>query len=337
MRRWSELDRRVLAGRVGGALAIVATLLTVAPDLIVSEGHPRGRAIVATLVGLTMGTTVLLLPWRRLPSYSLHVLPPLGAALVTMGAAIGPDYVARGTRWLYVLVVVFVACFFTTRRAVAGHFVVVALALVASVATRSDARDLAAAMLVSVPSIGLVAVVVVGLRERLQRDQRELARAAVRDPLTMLGNRRLLDERLEYELVRHGRTNRTISLLLLDLDRFKAVNEAHGYQAGDRLLKEVAAALRDTVREQDTIVRLGGDEFIVLAPETAADDAGALARRIEGALRRLSAAGSPLRASVGIATFPLDGVTSDELLRAADIGQRRSKLRHRDAAQTLAV
>jgi diguanylate cyclase (GGDEF)-like protein len=337
MRRWRELDRAVLAGRVGGALAIASSLLTVAPALIVSHGRPTATALAAILLGLTIGVAVLLLPWQRLPSYSLHVLPPLGAALVTMGAAIGPDGVARGTRWLYILVIVFAACFFHTRRAVAGHFVVVAIAVVVSVATGSETRDAAAAMLISVPTIGLVAAVVVGLRERLQRDQRQLARAAVRDPLTMLGNRRLLDERIEYELLRHARTDRSIALLLLDLDRFKAVNETLGYHAGDLLLKQVAAALRDTVRQQDTIVRLGGDEFIVLAPETSFDDAQTLACRIEDALAQLSAAGSPLRASIGIATFPVDGATSDDLLRAADAGQHKSKLIHRDAAPMLTV
>ena len=94
---------------------------------------------------------------------------------------------------------------------------------------------------------------------------------AGRDPLTDVGNYRLLHERLHYELHRHQRVNGQLAVLLIDLDRFKQVNERLGHAAGDDVLRRVALTLRGAVRQQDTVARQGGDEFAVLAPDTDAD------------------------------------------------------------------
>ena len=97
-------------------------------------------------------------------------------------------------------------------------------------------------------------------------------------------------------------------MLVLDLDGFKAVNDRVGHLAGDRLLQEVADALEQTVREQDTVARQGGDEFAVLAPETGGDAAAVLGRRIESALEGVGAGHPAVAASVGWAVYPEDGV-----------------------------
>jgi diguanylate cyclase (GGDEF)-like protein len=156
------------------------------------------------------------------------------------------------------------------------------------------------------------------LRARLERERDAMRRFALRDPLTGLGNRRMLDERLRYEIARHARHEQRFTVLVLDLDGFKAVNDRFGHEAGDEVLREVAAALREAVRGQDTVVRLGGDEFCVLAPETDTAGAAHLEERVHEALAEVSSGVVGMRASVGAAIFPLDGEGPERLLAVAD-------------------
>ena len=153
----------------------------------------------------------------------------------------------------------------------------------------------------ALPILLVAAGVVVHLRERLTAAVNALAEEARRDPLTGLWNRRLFEGRLEYEVRRHRRNGLPLSVIALDLDGFKEVNDTLGHPAGDELLRQVAAVLSETVRDQDTVARQGGDEFCVIAPETDADEGAALAGRIKDGLRRLVANGLPLCASVGVA------------------------------------
>lgn len=104
------------------------------------------------------------------------------------------------------------------------------------------------------------------------------------DPLTGLGNRRALDETLQRELARHIRYQRTLTLVVVDLDGFKAVNDTHGHAAGDRILTTVGRRLGE-IRGADAAFRLGGDEFAVLLPETRADAGELVARRIQRQIR----------------------------------------------------
>ncbi len=116
--------------------------------------------------------------------------------------------------------------------------------------------------------------------------QLRLAEGALQDPLTGLYNRRHLDERLASELAAADRHGRALSLLMIDIDHFKAVNDAHGHLAGDEALKMVAFVLRGAVRKEDVLARYGGEEFVVIARETALEGARALAERIRRAVER---------------------------------------------------
>src|SRR3712207_431096 len=136
------------------------------------------------------------------------------------------------------------------------------------------------ALLLAVP-VGVAAGM---FRLRLDAREQGLKVLSQLDALTGLGNRRLLQERLSYEIVRHTRHRRRFSLLALDLDGFKSVNDRFGHLAGDEILREIARALERTVRDQDTVVRLGGDEFCVLAPESGWEDAERLAERLRFAV-----------------------------------------------------
>jgi diguanylate cyclase (GGDEF)-like protein/PAS domain S-box-containing protein len=167
----------------------------------------------------------------------------------------------------------------------------------------------------------------------------QLAEAAAHDPLTGLCNRRRLLELLEREHARAERYDTDLSVLMVDLDRFKVVNDAHGHEPGDRVLIEVAAALPPGVRAGDLVARIGGDEFAVLLPNAGAAAALAIAERL---CRHVGGRGygpggaHRLTASVGVATSP-DPTTSQrplplELLRRADLAQLEAKRRGGDRA-----
>jgi diguanylate cyclase (GGDEF)-like protein len=158
----------------------------------------------------------------------------------------------------------------------------------------------------------------------------EWRRRSEHDPLTGVGNYRKLHERLHAATAADPTR---FALLTLDVDRFKEINEVHGHLEGDRLLQEVGRVLVENVRGTDVVARQGGDEFSVLLPEADVDGATMLARRIEDALAAIEAADhAPVRASIGVAVFPRDGATPDDLLEKADLDLRITKARRRAAA-----
>ena len=152
---------------------------------------------------------------------------------------------------------------------------------------------------------------------------------AVTDPLTGLYNRRLFGEGFEKELNRARRYGLPLGLVMLDLHRFKEVNDKHGHPGGDEVLRAAATTLKKALRTSDSAFRIGGDEFAVLLPQTDADEALALSRRIETVFAETLQA-LPLSVTVsmdhGVATFPLDGEQADELIRVAD--ERLYRLKH---------
>jgi diguanylate cyclase (GGDEF)-like protein len=162
---------------------------------------------------------------------------------------------------------------------------------------------------------------------RLYEEARNLAD---RDPLTGFYNHRFLHERLGEEVVRTQRGRRAMSVLMLDLDDFKLVNDTFGHLFGDRLLTWTAELIRSTLRASDVPARYGGDEFAIILLETDVDEATRAAERILEAFRDKSYVGEqrgpvPIGASIGVATFPADGRTATELIAAADKALYRVK------------
>ena len=152
---------------------------------------------------------------------------------------------------------------------------------------------------------------------------------AYHDPLTGLANRRLFCDRLDTALRQAQRSNRPLAVLMLDLDRFKVVNDTLGHMAGDQLLKEVGLRLQSSVRDCDTLARFGGDEFAILVPEISCpDDALLIGRKLLLALKAsLAIAGRELFAStsIGIAIYPEHGSSGEDLLRNADVALYAAK------------
>ena len=175
----------------------------------------------------------------------------------------------------------------------------------------------------SLPPLWLVLLVPAGcsailheMGRRLRRERDLMEQAAYSDALTGLANRRLLMSVAEHEIARHHRAGERFSVVMLDLDGFKLLNDRFGHAAGDEMLCDVATGLTQALRSQDTVARLGGDEFCVIAPATA--DPRPLAAKIVNAVAHASRGHEELRASIGIAVFPDDGTTIELLIRTAD-------------------
>ena len=148
------------------------------------------------------------------------------------------------------------------------------------------------------------------------------------DPLTGCHNRRGFDEHLKVEMVRARRYRRPISLMVLDIDRFKQVNDGFGHLAGDAVLRRVGEVLSTLFRTTDVVCRFGGDEFAVIFPETPRDEVMRLAERLRARVAALYAGGTgpgAITISLGIAAFPDDARGADALLLAADRALYRAK------------
>jgi diguanylate cyclase (GGDEF)-like protein len=167
----------------------------------------------------------------------------------------------------------------------------------------------------------------------IAREQRRARDAAIRlstiDPLTGLFNRTFFFAAVEREIARSARSGRGFCLLMMDLDELKQVNDRHGHFFGDRVLRGVGEVIRSGGRRIDTAARYGGDEFVVLLPETDPTGAYVLAEKIRLGVAdlRVDVAGTLIQPSVsiGVVSYPDDGRTSDELMITADTSMYRSK------------
>ena len=165
-------------------------------------------------------------------------------------------------------------------------------------------------------------------REELSADRDRFAQEARTDPLTGLGNRLAWREEVARESLRQARYERSVSFLIADLDGLKAVNDRFGHRTGDELICTAAGLLKSHTRSADFVARIGGDEFIVMLPETDTAGARRIARRIRDGARRLPpvAAGQGLGLSLGAATVR-PGETIESAIHRADVAMYRSKSR----------
>jgi diguanylate cyclase (GGDEF)-like protein len=166
----------------------------------------------------------------------------------------------------------------------------------------------------------------VAKREEAERQARQLAR---HDPLTGLPNRRVFMEELEKRLRHTIGTHRTCSVLLIDLDRFKPINDLHGHSTGDVVLRQIADRLKSSVRAEDHLARLSGDEFaVVIETELGSDAPMRLAKRLIGTIAEPilhEQSRFDVGASIGIAVCPPEGASSESLVREADLAMYRGK------------
>jgi diguanylate cyclase (GGDEF)-like protein len=332
-------DERVIAGKVAGAL-----WLTVLPMLVVALLLPGAvtdhweLVVSMTLPGVAWGAACLFfIDWNRVPTpLFFHV--PSAIALPYIALLVALTGVTRSPFSLTLLMLLaFAACFFAPRTAI---FYVAACVVVQALPLAYDAHALEAGLapqtwvaLFVFGSVG--AVIMIGKRELLSlRDQaRDLS---LRDSLTGLANRRALAQLLEEWRPERPRTA-ALGLLLIDLDDFKEANTLHGLPGGDRVLCAVADSLRDVAVDGDTVVRIGGDEFAIVAPDMTRRGMRRIAARALESVREAGIAldmpGLHLSASVGWAVVPDDADSVHDLLNVADLALRAAKIKGKDRVE----
>jgi diguanylate cyclase (GGDEF)-like protein len=312
-------------------LHAIEQVLTVSRGLVSDLDRGRTvRAVVDAAVDLLAAESVLVAGRNEHDRFIVeHETPPTGMA----GRPIGPDDVAA-------------------TKAIETGTPIVLEGERSTLALPIRTEDDVAALLVAVRPVGappfgplelrmadlLVTQVAVALRNA-DRHAR-VSDAAVRDPLTGLLNRRYFDEAVESAFATARRSGTPLSLIVLDLDRFSAVNNDHGHAVGDSVLRRMAKAMAGAVRVGDTAVRYGGEEFVVIAPGADTTEAVAVAERIRAAVAAASTVGTDahgigITVSAGVASLIGDELDGRDLFRAADSALLAAKRAGRDRVVTL--
>ncbi|MDQ2965096.1 MAG: GGDEF domain-containing protein [Chloroflexota bacterium] len=282
-------------------LALAGIFVLVVHDLLPSTALGPAKFVVEGSVAITFATLLIVLTGREAsPFFFVFPLIVGGAALV-----VSPP-------------------------------VTLALAAVATlgylIALTAGSTGLLNSTTIATVAINLTALILLAyVAMVIAREQRRARDAAIRlstvDPLTGLFNRTYFFAAVEREIARSARSGRGFCLLMMDLDELKAVNDRHGHFIGDRVLRGVGEVIAEGVRRIDIAARYGGDEFVVLLPETEVTGAYVLAEKIRIGIADLTVPGTEVRSSmsVGVVSFPDDGRTSDELMISADQAMYASK------------
>ncbi len=329
---------RARMGRISGFLWIVGALIGAGAAFLpgaVHEGLPWVLGVSAAVFLYGLGSLTGVIAWQRASMNALAfgmvvTIPVVGLALFLTGGSL--SYIEP----FLVCSLLYAAFFFPSPWA---WPLAIELILVAGTPLLYDPNATANAF---VPRYLALAVsflaatwVMVGLKKRLVDAEARQRDFANRDSLTGVGNRRVFDATLHREIEarthprgRRGIDESPLALLVLDLDDFKGVNDRHGHQVGDAVLREAARRAHNILRSTDTLARIGGDEFAVIAPGAHGEGAQRMAEAIRTAvgLHESDAPGPVPSASVGWAVFPDDGRDFEALMHAADERMLRFKV-----------
>ncbi len=354
--RWREFWRSpvaalVSAGADGETLVararLVLTVLAVVIPVIEAFRRPGSRAVTVGLVAEVLGVAAALIAYRMVRrrgyqpalGFSTSVLDVtlVSGVLCTLLVLQAPIVAVRSVAVfsLYFLAIGAAALRFDPRIcAVAGAAAVIEYLGIVLVAAAGASGSISwsdqISRLVLLGAAGLLSTTLVWRT-------RELQSLAARDKLTGLLNRGIFDDLLHDATLRARRYGRPLSILMLDVDRFKQFNDTWGHAAGDEALKAVAAAIKQSVRQGEIVARYGGDEFVVLFPETLPDTAVSRGNRIRLRVPPIVAGGRgreqtvPVTISVGVASLPADGIDGFEVLNQADMRLYEAKHAGRNA------
>lgn len=323
-------SERARMGRISGYLWIVGALIGAGAAFLPGAIHAGlpwvlGLSFLVLLYGI--GSVTGAIGWQHASMNALAfgmvvTIPVVGLALYLTGGAL--SYIEP----FLICSLLYAAFFFPSRWA---WPLSIELVLVAGTPLLYDPTAIETAF---VPRYAALAAsflaatwVMIGLKRRLVDAEARQREIATRDPLTGVGNRRVFDAALHRELDARTRPRgrreldaSPLTLLVLDLDDFKGVNDRHGHQVGDVVLREAARRAGGILRSTDTLTRIGGDEFAVIAPGAHGTGAARMAEAIRAAvgLHESDGPGPTPSASVGWAVFPEDGRDFETLLRVAD-------------------
>jgi diguanylate cyclase (GGDEF)-like protein len=303
------MQERLRPARVVTMLSLTATAVTAAgitrwPILI---------AAIATLVVVAVGG--IRVHRRRRPELWVFASTILWLQLMLAVAVVSSGGPSGGAASLLAIPVLMVAARFNNRGLVVGAPISAVLVLLTTVGIDPHyVLDHAQAVMVPLTMVLCTAVYVSPL---VASDERHRANSTL-DQLTGLLNRRALEPRFAEVAEQAALGGQPVSLVLADIDHFKRVNDEHGHVAGDDVLREVAAAMRASLRSFELLYRFGGEEFLLLLPGAESHDAAEIAESLRATIGALEPHGLPLTCSFGVATADGDGLRLGGLLDAAD-------------------
>ena len=297
-------------------------------------GDATGILVLSSLLLLWSADSRLNWKWERFGEFGLLLAGLTATSQIVFGPFAHRSYPIE---YLCIPFLIWAAFRFRPREAAAVIAVLSAIAIHGTLSgfgpfalgVRNESLLLLQAFMGIVSAMTLALAVLTAERSRAEE---QILNLAVTDPLTGLANYRKLIDVLDLEIKRFGRTGRPFSILLLDMDRLKAINDSHGHLAGSRALCRLGNILRVHCRDIDTAGRYGGDEFVLVIPETGRKQAQLVAQRIR---QRVSEDGEQpaISVSIGAAVYPRDGETRDEMLEAADRALYEMKRRSREETQ----
>ncbi|WP_194912998.1 sensor domain-containing diguanylate cyclase [Catenulispora rubra] len=328
----SEQEHQRFATRFAGQLLLVGAGL--GSFLTLFLGVPQGvfsaswyEFLGANALAAVWGLVYVLLP-SPAPDLVLRATPALSALLITLTLSLNHSNAADGMlllNWPLLF-----AAYLLPRRTAYWTLAIVAVCLTVILLAGSG-PDRFATWVEITTSMALTLIVIRRVRDQAERLKQALAEQASTDPLTGLSNRRAFDEALEREVTRQRRTRAPLSLLAVDVDHFKQINDTWGHAAGDDTLAALGDLLPRLVRSSDTVSRVGGEEFGVLLPDCPAPQARARADALRAEIWAASRDWKhPVTVSVGVATLPDSADALNDLLVAADMALYAAKESGRD-------
>lgn len=305
--------------RWSGALyaAIAAGILLVAPELT-RDGLPwiialNAVGLIALLVskppriGTLRNHLYVTLPYVMPATYALGLRP--GAMALAISMFVGPLTAVR----------------LVDRRQIMAHLAAATACFAGLLVLRADELPTVISLIIVISNLWVLGFCCILVLEASERQGRDLARLVRRDPLTGLGNRRRLRERLTAEIGAHRDAGTPLTIVTLDLNGFKRLNDTAGHAAGDAVLQRVADALKMIAGAPAEAMRQGGDEFAIVLPDTTAAEARTVIAAISRSLGTIVEQGVRVSTGVGHASFPEDGDAVDALLDRADHRLRTHK------------
>ena len=320
-----ELARR-LAGVLFLTAGVTALVLLLLPGI---ENAHRNWVVGLAAICIAWGLFCMFLARPEKHGDWFWHTPAIASLFIVTGVVASTGGADSPARFYLFLLLVYTAYFYQRHDALPYVLGCVAVALVPLLYDTGAIDDgYIGELIVVTPTYVLIGLLMIKGKELLVELRNHAETLALHDPLTELPNRRAMLEWLTAETERESPTG----VMIVDLDGFKDVNTAHGYPAGDAVLRDAAARLRRCVRTDDVVARLGGDEFAVLAPAATPHAMRLLAERTLCSLRDLRYDDVSLTASVGWVIYPDDAQSVDDLIAAADFCLRGAKLTGKDRA-----